>query len=82
MIGTITLKGTITMGKCLLFLFLSVKIYSVWISPSCPPIEDSSKGESRTGFRSSLATYLSAYKLKDLDKWIHFVKAADFSNVK
>jgi Tyrosyl-DNA phosphodiesterase len=62
--------------------FIFVIICSVWISPSCPPVEDSSKGESKTGFRSSLASYLSAYKVKDLEKWIQLVKAADFSKVK
>ncbi|XP_065351404.1 probable tyrosyl-DNA phosphodiesterase [Cloeon dipterum] len=54
----------------------------VWISPSCPPAPDKSKGESCSGFRSALASYLGAYKLKDLEKWIQLVRGADFSEVK
>lgn len=57
----------------------------VWISPACPqlPMEhDTDAGESPTGFKKDLITYLSAYRLPELQEWIGKVKRSDCSNIK
>uniref|UniRef100_A0A182JRK8 PBZ-type domain-containing protein n=1 Tax=Anopheles christyi TaxID=43041 RepID=A0A182JRK8_9DIPT len=57
----------------------------LWISPRLPAVPDGSDttfGESRTDFRSSLLTYLDAYKLPQLQPWMARIRKTDFSDVK
>lgn len=57
----------------------------VWISPVCPPLpmgHDTGAGESPTGFKKDLLSYLSAYRLPELQEWIGKVQRSDCSNVK
>uniref|UniRef100_A0A182P8G8 PBZ-type domain-containing protein n=1 Tax=Anopheles epiroticus TaxID=199890 RepID=A0A182P8G8_9DIPT len=57
----------------------------LWISPRLPAVpegSDTKYGESRTDFRSSLLTYLDAYKLPQLQPWMARIRKTDFSDVK
>lgn len=56
----------------------------LWLSDKCPVLSDDSNnnGESPTGFKKSLSTYLKEYKLPILKEWIDYVQKADFSNIK
>ncbi|XP_053689936.1 probable tyrosyl-DNA phosphodiesterase [Sabethes cyaneus] len=56
----------------------------LWISPKLPPIPEDSDtgfGESRTGFRGSLTTYLNAYKISQLQPWVAKIQKIDFRAV-
>ncbi|XP_040165986.1 probable tyrosyl-DNA phosphodiesterase [Anopheles arabiensis] len=57
----------------------------LWISPRLPAVpegSDTTYGESRSDFRSSLLTYLDAYKLPQLQPWMARIRKTDFSDVK
>lgn len=57
----------------------------LWISPRLPAVpegSDTTYGESITDFRSSLLTYLDAYKLPQLQPWTERIRRTDFSDIK
>lgn len=57
----------------------------LWISPKCPqlPVDsDTDAGDSQTGFKYSLLSYLTNYKLVKLQPYITQVRQCDFSDVK
>jgi tyrosyl-DNA phosphodiesterase-1 len=57
----------------------------LWLSPVCrqlPEGKSENDGESPTGFKKCLLSYLRHYNLPILKQWIHYVKNADFSDVK
>ncbi|KAL9703894.1 hypothetical protein quinque_007412 [Culex quinquefasciatus] len=56
-----------------------------WISPRLPALAedaDTGAGESRTGFRESLITYLNSYKFAQLAAWVSRIQRTDFREVK
>ncbi|XP_055535564.1 probable tyrosyl-DNA phosphodiesterase isoform X1 [Wyeomyia smithii] len=56
----------------------------LWISPKLPPVPEESDtgfGESRTGFRGSLITYLNSYKIGQLQPWVAKIQKIDFRAV-
>ncbi|XP_055624786.1 probable tyrosyl-DNA phosphodiesterase isoform X2 [Toxorhynchites rutilus septentrionalis] len=56
----------------------------LWVSPKLPPVPedaDTGFGESGTGFRESLITYLNAYKLSQLLPWVTRIRSTDFKAV-
>uniref|UniRef100_A0A8D8B8C7 Probable tyrosyl-DNA phosphodiesterase n=1 Tax=Culex pipiens TaxID=7175 RepID=A0A8D8B8C7_CULPI len=57
----------------------------LWISPRLPALAedaDTGAGESRTGFRESLITYLNSYKFAQLAAWVSRIQRTDFGEVK
>ncbi|XP_018573355.1 probable tyrosyl-DNA phosphodiesterase isoform X2 [Anoplophora glabripennis] len=57
----------------------------LWLSPACPRLPESSaasEGESPTGFKANLLSYLGTYNLPCLQSFIDHVKRADFSAVR
>ncbi|XP_052890369.1 probable tyrosyl-DNA phosphodiesterase [Anopheles moucheti] len=61
------------------------RIQGLWISPRLPAVpegSDTTYGESRTEFRTSLLNYLDAYKLHQLQPWMERIRKTDFSDVK
>lgn len=57
----------------------------LWLSPACPRLPESSantEGESPTGFKANLLSYLETYNLPCLKQFIDYVKRADFSAVR
>ncbi|KAF4523281.1 hypothetical protein B566_EDAN009404, partial [Ephemera danica] len=55
----------------------------VWISPACPEALYGSSGESPSGFKAQLKSYLSSYhEVPEMREWMERVKKADFSSVK
>uniref|UniRef100_A0A8D8GIV0 Probable tyrosyl-DNA phosphodiesterase n=1 Tax=Culex pipiens TaxID=7175 RepID=A0A8D8GIV0_CULPI len=56
----------------------------LWISPRLPALAedaDTGAGESRTGFRESLITYLNSYKFAQLAAWVSRIQRTDFGEV-
>ncbi|XP_055601148.1 probable tyrosyl-DNA phosphodiesterase [Uranotaenia lowii] len=56
----------------------------LWVSPKLPAVPedaDTGFGESKTGFRDSLITYLNAYKITQVQPWVARVQKTDFSSV-
>ncbi|XP_065089426.1 probable tyrosyl-DNA phosphodiesterase [Ochlerotatus camptorhynchus] len=56
----------------------------LWVSPRLPAVPedaDTGFGESKTGFRESLITYLNSYKIGHLQQWVTRVQKSDFSQV-
>ncbi|XP_058463554.1 probable tyrosyl-DNA phosphodiesterase isoform X2 [Malaya genurostris] len=56
----------------------------LWVSPKLPPVPedaDTGFGESGTGFRGCLISYLNAYKISQLQPWVARVQKTDFSVV-
>ncbi|KAK8758370.1 hypothetical protein V5799_003998 [Amblyomma americanum] len=59
------------------------KTQAIWVSPVCPTLSSDSKGgDSETGFRADLLSYLSAYGDARINEWCHYIRAHDFSAVK
>lgn len=59
------------------------KTQAMWVSAVCPSLAPDSKGgDSETGFRADLLTYLSAYGDARINEWCHYVRTHDFSAVK
>lgn len=58
-------------------------VQGLWISDRLPrlPINNQRLGESATGFRSDLVTYLQAYNLQALNVWIERICCTDFSSI-
>ncbi len=55
---------------------------ALWVSPRCPVLSSpGSDGESPTGFKSSLISYLSFYELTPMKSYIDVVRKCDFSQV-
>ena len=57
----------------------------LWVSPLLPPLSaaaSSGDGESQTGFRADLASYLASYQLPCLAPWLERVLTHDFSAVR
>uniref|UniRef100_A0A1Q3EYJ2 Putative tyrosyl-dna phosphodiesterase n=1 Tax=Culex tarsalis TaxID=7177 RepID=A0A1Q3EYJ2_CULTA len=57
----------------------------LWISPRLPALADDADtgaGESRTGFRESLITYLNSYKFAQLAPWVSRIQRTDFGAIK
>ncbi|XP_058838346.1 probable tyrosyl-DNA phosphodiesterase isoform X2 [Topomyia yanbarensis] len=56
----------------------------LWVSPRLPPVSedaDTGFGESRTGFRGSLISYLNSYKIAPLQPWVARIQKIDFTAV-
>ncbi|XP_075545443.1 tyrosyl-DNA phosphodiesterase glaikit [Dermacentor variabilis] len=59
------------------------KTQAVWVGPLCPRLAPGSKdGDSETGFRADLLSYLSAYGDMHINEWCHYIRTHDFSAVK
>lgn len=59
------------------------KTQAVWVGPLCPRLAPGSKdGDSETGFRADLLSYLSAYSDMHINEWCHYIRTHDFSAVK
>uniref|UniRef100_A0A182Q0N0 Aprataxin and PNK-like factor PBZ domain-containing protein n=1 Tax=Anopheles farauti TaxID=69004 RepID=A0A182Q0N0_9DIPT len=57
----------------------------LWVSPTLPAVAEDAPamyGESVTGFRRSLLTYLNAYDLPELEAWQARIRKTDFTGVK
>ncbi|KAG5897164.1 hypothetical protein JTB14_020893 [Gonioctena quinquepunctata] len=57
----------------------------LWMSPACPRLPDSSAdtdGESPTGFKGSLLSYLKTYNEPLLKPFIEYVKRVDFAAIR
>nr|XP_022914569.1 probable tyrosyl-DNA phosphodiesterase [Onthophagus taurus] len=57
----------------------------LWVSPRCPQLPRNTpcdKGESPTGFKSTLLKYLKTYKLYLIKDFMRYISNADFSSVK
>lgn len=56
----------------------------LWISPRLAALSEDANtgaGESRTGFRESLITYLNSYKFAQLAPWVSRIQRTDFGQV-
>ncbi|XP_071056640.1 probable tyrosyl-DNA phosphodiesterase isoform X2 [Onthophagus taurus] len=56
----------------------------LWVSPRCPQLPRNTpcdKGESPTGFKSTLLKYLKTYKLYLIKDFMRYISNADFSSV-
>ncbi|XP_029713735.2 probable tyrosyl-DNA phosphodiesterase isoform X2 [Aedes albopictus] len=56
----------------------------LWVSPRLPPMPedaDTGAGDSKTGFRESLISYLNSYKIGHLQPWVARIQKTDFSEV-
>lgn len=59
------------------------KTQAVWVGPLCPRLAPGSKdGDSETGFRADLLSYLSVYGDMHINEWCHYIRTHDFSAVK
>lgn len=59
------------------------KTQAVWVGPVCPRLAPGSNGgDSETGFRADLLSYLSAYGDTHINEWCHYIRTHDFSAVK
>ncbi|XP_021706145.1 probable tyrosyl-DNA phosphodiesterase isoform X1 [Aedes aegypti] len=56
----------------------------LWVSPRLPPMpedSDTGAGDSKTGFRENLITYLNSYKIGHLQPWVARIQKTNFSEV-
>lgn len=57
---------------------------ALWISPRCPELPEGAmphEGDSETGFKKTLVSYLSWYRMSALTEYIERVKRTDFSAI-
>jgi tyrosyl-DNA phosphodiesterase-1 len=57
------------------------RVQGLWISDKLPALTDGSNGDSVTGFRADLLTYLAAYNLHQLNPHMARIRKTDFSSI-